>query len=127
MIDDDDFLDDPDDDAPRDANAHAGVLSVPGIAPSLAVFDAMGIGFRRDRPVIFVATDEDAGEIWLDNRAELVACGFTGQTIADAEEWLSPKNDPPNPERDAALRAALKLAASPTAQPKWTEHGPPRK
>jgi hypothetical protein len=105
MIDDDDFIDIDEGDAPRSPLNRSGVLVVPGIAVTEAAFAAESIGFSAARPVLIVQFD-DADEETIVNLGELRDAGFTGSRVDEAEDWLSPINEPTNPERDAAIIAA---------------------
>ena len=105
-IDDEDFLDIDDEDTPRSPLNRSGVLVVPGIAICEAAFEAESVGFSAGRPVMFVHADEDTGGEVLDNIDELRDAGFVGATVADAEEWMSPKNEKPDRAREAAILAA---------------------
>jgi len=103
---DDDWIDDDDYDVPLDVAARTGALVVPGVCINSAVLEATGIGFKAERPVIFVRIDEDTGEEILENLDELQEFGFKGSTIELAERWLNPRYEPPNAERDAAVIVA---------------------
>lgn len=111
MIDDSDFLDDPDDEDAPQTKVHAGILAVPGTARNEREFMASTIGFRADFPVLIVDFDEETNTIWIapSSLSALRDFGFLGSSIAEAELFLAPHS-----------------AGSPRHQPKGTRHEPPR-